>query len=64
MAWKPIFCEKICPECKKARAGDPKAMEKQNAHLAKFGPEGCPFGKARTRYYGVTPDQPVPPEKR
>jgi len=56
----PIFCEKLCPECKKARAGNLKAIEKQKAHLAKFGPEGCRFGKARTNYYGVTPDQPIP----
>ncbi len=64
MAWKPIFCEKLCPVCKKARAGDPKAVQSQRKQLAKFGPEGCMFGRARTKYYGVTPDKPVPPEKR
>jgi len=56
----PIFCERICPVCRRARAGDPKMMERQRKALEKTGPDGCVFGRARTRYYGVTPDKNIP----
>ncbi|HII01497.1 TPA: hypothetical protein HA351_07565 [Methanosarcinaceae archaeon] len=56
----PIFCEKLCIICRGARAGNSLCKSLQNIELKITGPDGCPFGKARTKYYGVRPDQPIP----
>ncbi|MBP2029636.1 hypothetical protein J2755_000556 [Methanohalophilus levihalophilus] len=56
----PVFCEKYCIICKGARSGNSICKSLQNIELKITGPNGCPWGKARTSYYGVTPDQPVP----
>ena len=56
----PIFCEKICPVCKGARAGNKFCQAVQRVELKLFGPRGCWWGRARYDYYGVTPDQPLP----
>ena len=56
----PIFCEKICPVCRGARAGNKFCKKLQDMELKIFGSDGCIWGKARTRYYGVTPDQNIP----
>ncbi|MCS3924243.1 hypothetical protein [Methanosalsum natronophilum] len=58
----PVFCENYCIICKGARSGNSIAKKLQEIELSILGEEGCPFGKARTKYYGVTPDQPVPPQ--
>ncbi|WP_129598701.1 hypothetical protein [Methanohalophilus profundi] len=60
----PVFCEKYCIICRGARAGNPICKAIQNLELKIFGKEGCIWGKARTRYYGVTPDKEIPPEKK
>ncbi len=56
----PVFCEKYCVICKGARAGNSLCKALQNLELALLGKNGCYWGKARTRYYGVTPDQKIP----
>lgn len=56
----PVFCENYCLVCKGARAGNGFFKSIQNIELKIFGKNGCPWGKARTEYYGVTPDQPIP----
>ncbi len=56
----PIFCEKLCIICRGARAGNGLCKALQNIELKITGPNGCPWGKARTNYYGVTPDKPIP----
>ena len=56
----PVFCEKYCTICKGARAGNSICKSLQNFELKLTGPNGCPWGKARTEYYGVTPDKPIP----
>ena len=58
----PVFCEKYCFICKGARSGNTICKTIQNLELKIFGDQGCPFGKARTRYYGVTPDEKLPVE--
>ncbi|MDD2438616.1 MAG: hypothetical protein PHD41_00100 [Methanosarcinaceae archaeon] len=58
----PIFCEKLCLVCRGARAGNPVCKAIQNLELKLFGKEGCIWGQARTKYYGVTPDQKLPEE--
>ncbi|WMW21166.1 hypothetical protein RE476_07025 [Methanolobus mangrovi] len=55
----PVFCENYCLVCKGARAGNGFFKAIQNIELKIFGAKGCPWGKARTEYYGVTPDQPI-----
>lgn len=56
----PVFCEKYCVICRGARAGNSLCRALQKLELALFGKKGCFWGRARTRYYGVTPDQPLP----
>ncbi|MDW7732256.1 MAG: hypothetical protein SCH66_07490 [Methanolobus sp.] len=56
----PVFCEKYCLVCKGARAGNSLCRSVQNLELRIFGKNGCIWGKARTEYYGVTPDKPIP----
>jgi hypothetical protein len=58
----PVFCEKYCVVCKGARAGNPICNVLQRLELMIMGKAGCFWGKARTRYYGVTPDQKIPEE--
>lgn len=55
----PVFCEKYCLICRGARAGNSFYQALQRMELRLFGKNGCVWGKARTRYYGVTPDQPL-----
>lgn len=54
---EPVFCEKYCPICRGARAGKPFWSGIQRMELKLFGERGCPFGRARTAYYGVPPHQ-------
>lgn len=55
----PEYCEYGCPICTRARHGIAWAVAVQKAELAlTFG--GCPWGRARRRKYGVSPDQPIP----
>ena len=56
----PIFCEKLCIVCKGARAGNSICKSIQNLELKIFGKNGCIWGAARTKYYGVTPDKKLP----
>ena len=56
---EPVFCEKYCPVCRGARAGNPFWAKVQNLELRLLGERGCPFGRARTDYYGVLPHQKV-----
>lgn len=56
----PVFCEKYCVVCKGARAGNSICKAIQNLELKIFGKTGCIWGKARTKFYGVTPDQKIP----
>lgn len=56
----PIFCEKLCIVCKGARAGNSICKSIQNLELKIFGKNGCIWGAARTKYYGVTPDKQIP----
>ena len=56
----PTFCEKFCIVCKGARAGNTICKYIQDIELKIFGKNGCIWGAARTRYYGVTPDQKLP----
>ena len=58
----PVFCEKYCIICKGARSGNTICKTIQNLEMKIFGKQGCPFGKARTKYYGVTPDEKLPVE--
>ncbi|WP_292468583.1 hypothetical protein [Methanolobus sp.] len=53
----PVFCEKYCVICNGARAGNGICKALQNLELKIMGKNGCIWGKARTDYYGVTPDQ-------
>jgi len=57
---EPVFCEKYCPVCRGARAGNPLWAKIQNLELKLFGERGCPFGRARADYYGVLPHQKLP----
>jgi len=56
----PVFCEHYCFICRGARAGNSLFKAIQNLELKLFGKDGCPWGKARTRHYGVTPDRKLP----
>ncbi len=56
----PVFCEKYCIVCKGAREGNKICKSIQNLELKIFGKNGCIWGAARTRYYGVTPDHKLP----
>ena len=56
----PVFCEKYCIICKGAREGNGICKAIQNVELKIFGKNGCIWGAARTRYYGVTPDKKLP----
>ncbi|WP_406658054.1 hypothetical protein V7O62_05755 [Methanolobus sp. ZRKC2] len=56
----PVFCENYCLICKGARAGNSLCKALQNLELKIVGKNGCIWGKARTEYYGVTPDKPIP----
>ncbi|NYT20149.1 MAG: hypothetical protein GKC08_07680 [Methanosarcinales archaeon] len=56
----PVFCEKYCPVCRTARAGNSIGKALQKVELKVVGKNGCIWGKARTNYYGVTPDKPIP----
>lgn len=60
MTKPPVFCEKYCVVCKGARAGNSIWGALQRLELMLMGKNGCYWGKARTRYYGVTPDQNIP----
>jgi hypothetical protein len=57
--YDPDFCEKRCPICTRARAGNACARFLQRIELALTG-GGCPWGRARQRKYGVRPDEPLP----
>jgi hypothetical protein len=57
---QPVFCEKYCPVCRGARSGNPFWRKIQSLELKLFGERGCPFGRARTAYYGVLPHQELP----
>jgi len=59
----PVFCEQYCPVCRGARKGNPLFKTLQGLELKLFGKKGCPWGQARYRYYGVTPDQPLSAKK-
>jgi hypothetical protein len=56
----PVFCENYCFICKGARSGNSIFKTLQNIELKVVGKNGCIWGKARTQYYGVTPDKPIP----
>ena len=56
----PVFCEKFCIVCKGAREGNGICKTIQNIELKIFGKNGCIWGAARTKYYGVTPDKKLP----
>ncbi|MBN2109852.1 MAG: hypothetical protein JW705_02030 [Methanosarcinaceae archaeon] len=56
----PVFCERYCPVCRGARAGNSICKAVQDFELKIFGKKGCIWGRARTEYYGVTPDKPIP----
>jgi hypothetical protein len=59
----PDFCEKRCPICTRARAGNRLARAVQwLEHLLTFG--GCPSGRARQKKYGVKPSEPLPSGKK
>lgn len=60
----PVFCEQYCIICRGARAGNPFCQAVQKVELKLFGKDGCVWGKARTKYYGVTPDQPLSAGKK
>jgi hypothetical protein len=60
----PVFCEKYCIVCKGAREGNKLCKAIQNIELKIFGKNGCIWGAARTRYYGVTPDKKLPGNSR
>jgi hypothetical protein len=60
----PVFCEKYCIICKGARAGNGICKAIQNLELKICGKNGCIWGKARTKFYGVTPDQKIPEQSR
>lgn len=60
----PVFCEKYCIICKRARNGNKFFKALQNIELKITGKNGCPWGKARTAYYGVTPDKQIPKFKK
>ncbi|WP_135613166.1 hypothetical protein [Methanococcoides sp. AM1] len=56
----PVFCEKYCPVCRSARAGNRIGKALQKMELKIVGKKGCIWGKATTDYYGVTPDKTIP----
>jgi hypothetical protein len=56
----PVFCEKYCIVCRGAREGNKICKTIQSIELRIFGKNGCIWGAARTRYYGVTPDKKLP----
>ena len=61
MIGDPEFCEKKCPVCTRARAGNRFCRFVQAIEmLVTFG--GCLHGRARQRKYGVRPNEPIPPE--
>lgn len=60
----PVFCEKFCIVCKGAREGNKICKTIQNIELKIFGKNGCIWGAARTKYYGVTPDKKLPVDSR
>jgi hypothetical protein len=52
----PDYCEKRCPICTRARKGNRFAKFLQTIELLfTFG--GCPWGRARQRKYGVSPNE-------
>ena len=50
------FCENRCPVCTRARKGHKLAKMLQKIETAVTF-EGCPWGRARQRKYGVRPDE-------
>ena len=55
----PDFCEKKCPLCIKARAGNRFARFLQAIEMVvTLG--GCPWGRARKNKYGVKPNEQLP----
>jgi hypothetical protein len=55
----PEFCESRCPICTRARQGNRLAKFLQSIEmLVTLG--GCPWGRSRSRKYGVRPDEPRP----
>lgn len=53
------FCEKKCPVCTRARAGNPVARALQKLELF-LTHGGCPAGRDRLKKYGVRPNEPRP----
>ena len=52
------YCESHCPVCTNARKGNRLAMMVQKIEMAiTFG--GCPAGRARTKKYGVKPNESI-----
>lgn len=56
----PVFCEKYCIICRGAREGNGVCKAIQDLELRIFGKNGCIWGAARTKYYGITPDKKIP----
>lgn len=57
------YCESKCPICTRARQGHRLARFVQKIELlVTFG--GCPHGRARRQKYGVSPDEPIPSERK
>ncbi len=54
----PDYCEYGCPICRSARNGNPFSKFLQNIEL-KLTSGGCPWGRAREKKYGVSPDKPL-----
>lgn len=55
----PDYCEDRCPICTRARKGVRWAKFLQAIELfTTFG--GCPWGRARQKEYGVSPDESLP----
>ncbi len=59
----PDFCEKRCPICTRARAGNRFAKFLQQLEMI-ITMGGCPWGRARRRAYGVAPSEPLPRNER
>jgi hypothetical protein len=55
----PDYCESKCPVCTRARKGNRLAALFLKIEMAVTG-GGCPSGKARTKEYGVKPNETRP----
>jgi len=58
----PDYCEFGCPICTSARKGNRLARFLQKFEML-FSSNGCWWGRAREKKYGVKPDQPLPDDK-